>query len=179
MRPSNEPGLEDTQFLEKLLQDLDLLDAEVRPGSDVAGAAGGVAVGGAAAFGALYGLGTTGLGSVGITSGLAAAGALVGGGLAAGVGVLAAPVAVLGAAGYAVVRSRRQQRVARLQRACLAKAVSKQSDILLRLEQSPHLSPETVQELRTRNTSLATMIRRLQKHVVAGYRRPPALCESP
>jgi hypothetical protein len=66
------------------------------------GAAIGVGVGGAVSFAALYFGGTVGLSAVGITTGLATVGALVGGGMAAGVAVLAAPIAVFGIGGYAI-----------------------------------------------------------------------------
>lgn len=56
----------------------------------------GAGTGAGLSFAALYFGGVTGLSAAGITSGLAAAGALVGGGMAAGVAVLAAPVAILG-----------------------------------------------------------------------------------
>ena len=60
-------------------------------------------IGGVGSFAALYGLGSVvGLSAAGITSGLAAAGGIVGGGMAAGVFVLAAPVAVLGGVGVGV-----------------------------------------------------------------------------
>ena len=56
----------------------------------------GAGIGGVGSFAALYGLGSVvGLSAAGITSGLAAAGGIVGGGMAAGVFVLAAPVAVI------------------------------------------------------------------------------------
>lgn len=154
-------GLTEVDFLERLLADLDLLDAEVEGRGDVAGAAVGAGVGGAAAFGALYGLGTTGLGAVGVSSGLAAAGALVGGGVMAGVGVLAAPVAVLAAGGFAVARHRRRRRVATLQSQVLAKAVTRQSEVLRCLEADSGATDQQRVELRARNDTLAEIIRRL------------------
>ena len=68
---------------------------------------GGSGVGAAASFGALYTLGTTGVSAAGITSGLATAGSIVGGGMVAGIAVLAAPVAVLGIGGYAIVKHKK------------------------------------------------------------------------
>ena len=67
---------------------------------------------GAGAFGALFLAGTTGLTAAGITSGLAAAGALVGGGMVAGIGVLAAPVAILRIGGYALAKKRKNAKYA-------------------------------------------------------------------
>ena len=57
----------------------------------------GAGIGGVGSFAALYGLGVVGLSAAGITSSLATAGTIVGGGMAAGVFVLAAPVAILAA----------------------------------------------------------------------------------
>lgn len=74
--------------------------------SEVLGAALGAGAGAAISFAALYAGGAVaGLSAAGITSGLAAAGGLVGGGMAAGVFVLAAPVAILAVSGYAVFKS--------------------------------------------------------------------------
>ena len=73
----------------------------------------GGALGGSASLTALItGGSVTGLSAAGITSGLAAAGAFVGGGMAAGVFVLAAPVAVLAVGGYAVAKRRRNAKLA-------------------------------------------------------------------
>lgn len=69
----------------------------------------GSGVGAAASFGALYTLGTTGVSAAGITSGLATAGSIVGGGMVAGIAVLAAPVAVLGIGGYAIVKHKKMR----------------------------------------------------------------------
>lgn len=73
-----------------------------------------------------------GLSAAGITSGLGAAGALVGGGMAAGIGVLAAPVAILGVAGYALAKKRKNAKMA----AALATAIGRLYDIQARLMQN-------------------------------------------
>ena len=65
----------------------------------------GAGVGGAISFTALYGLGTVGLSGAGIMSGLAAAGGIVDAGAAAGIFVLAAPVAVLAGTGVAISKN--------------------------------------------------------------------------
>ena len=96
------------------------------------GAAIGATAGGAGAFGALFLAGTTGLSAAGITSGLAAAGALIGGGMVAGIGVLAAPVAILGIGGYALAKKRKNAKHA----AALATAIGKLYDIQSRLMQN-------------------------------------------
>ena len=73
-----------------------------------------------------------GLSAAGITSGLATAGALVGGGMVAGIGVLAAPVAILGIAGYAIAKKRRNAKLA----AALGTAIEKLYRIQRRLSQN-------------------------------------------
>ncbi|MGL4986919.1 MAG: hypothetical protein ACRC5H_07270 [Treponemataceae bacterium] len=83
----------------------------------------GSALGGAGALATLSALGTTGLSAAGITSGLAAAG--MGAGMVAGIGVLAAPIAVLGIAGYAIAK---KQKAAKLATA-LNRAIKKLYDI--------------------------------------------------
>lgn len=67
----------------------------------------GSAVGAKGSLIALTLLGVKGLSAAGITSGLAVAGHLFGGGMVAGIGVLAAPIAVAGVAGYAIVKKRK------------------------------------------------------------------------
>ena len=76
---------------------------------EVLGGALGATAGGIASFAALYGLGTAGLSAAGMTSALAAAGAVVGGGMAAGVFVLAAPVAIGAGVGVGLAAKLRQR----------------------------------------------------------------------
>ncbi|ENM2126625.1 hypothetical protein AB6W13_003687 [Escherichia coli] len=94
-----------------------------------AAALAGSGVGAAASFGALYALGTTGVSAAGITSGLATAGSIVGGGMVAGIGVLAAPVAVLGIGGYAIVKHVKNGKLT----AALTHAIQKLYDVQERL----------------------------------------------
>ena len=68
----------------------------------------GAAAGGAVSLAALSGLGVAGLSAAGITSGLATAGALIGGGMVAGIGVLAAPIALLGLGGYMAANKKKK-----------------------------------------------------------------------
>lgn len=89
----------------------------------------GSSAGAAGSLGALYLLGTTGFSAAGITSGLATAGALVGGGMVAGIGVLAAPIAVLGIGGYALMKKRKNAQLA----AALGEAIAKLYNIQERL----------------------------------------------
>lgn len=157
--------LSNEDFLKKLFDDLDQLNDEASSEGEVAGAATGAGIGGAASFAALYGLGVPGFSAVGITSALAAAGSIVGGGMVAGVGVLAAPVAVLAVGGYALVNHNKQKRVRGLQRDVLAKAVSQQNAILQRLQRKHNLSEAAVAELRAKNEVLAQIIRKLRAKV--------------
>jgi hypothetical protein len=87
--------------VQRILRDL---ESNVPGITEGFGALTGAGVGGAASLAALSGLGVSGLSAAGITSGLAAAGSLVGGGMVAGVGVLAAPVAILGIVGYSIFK---------------------------------------------------------------------------
>lgn len=89
----------------------------------------GAAVGGSGSFMALSSLGYAGLSAPGITSGLAAAGSIVGGGMVAGIGVLAAPVAILGVTGYGLAKRRKSAKLA----AALGQAIGRLYDIQARL----------------------------------------------
>jgi hypothetical protein len=155
--------LDDEDVLKSLYNDLDKIDAASGGASETLGAAAGAGVGAAASFAALYGLGVTGLSAAGITSGLAAAGALIGGGMVAGIGVLAAPVALLAVVGWAAASHRKKQRVQQLQRDVLAKAITKQNGILAALERSAELSDAAVRELRDRNAVLVQIIDALRR----------------
>jgi hypothetical protein len=157
--------LDNEDFLKKLFDDLDSLNDQTSATMDVAGAAAGAGLGAAGSFAALYGLGVTGLSAAGITSGLAAAGALIGGGMVAGVGVLAAPVAVLAVSGFAAVNYRRRKRITALQRDVLQKAIQKQNAILQRLSKKSDLSAEETAELEARNKILVEVIKSLKAKV--------------
>lgn len=103
-------------------------------------AACGAGVGGAGAFAALSALGVSGLSAAGITSGLAAAGTIVGGGMLAGIGVLAAPVAVLALGGYAIAKKRKNAKLA----ASLATAINKLYEVQVRLMQNAEYFKEEI-----------------------------------
>ncbi|MDP3010681.1 MAG: hypothetical protein Q8N30_16635 [Methylococcales bacterium] len=94
------------------------------------GAITGAGIGGAASFAALSGLGVSGLSAAGITSGLAAAGSIVGGGMVAGIGVLAAPVAILGIVGYSIFKHKKVKK----QTAALQYAIGELYAIMQRLQ---------------------------------------------
>ena len=154
--------LESEKFLKSLFEDLDKIDSEVRDGSEGIGAVVGGGVGAAGSFAALYGLGVVGLSGPGIMSGLAAAGAIIGGGAAAGVGVLAAPVAVLAVGGYAAMGHLKKKRVRRLQGQVLAKAIGKQNEILRKLANRADLSGRVGGELEARLDLLRHVVESLQ-----------------
>ena len=100
----------------------------------------GSGVGAAGSLAALYGLGVTGLSAAGITSGLAAAGSIVGGGMVAGIGVLAAPIALLGIGAYAIAKKRKNAKLA----AALGAAIRKLYDIQARLMQNAEYFKEEI-----------------------------------
>ena len=100
----------------------------------------GSGVGAAGSLAALYGLGVTGFSAAGITSGLAAAGSIVGGGMVAGIGVLAAPVALLGVVGYAIVRKMKNAKLA----AALGTAIRKLYEIQERLMRNAEYFKEEI-----------------------------------
>lgn len=112
---------------EDMKEALDELRRDEPKVADAAGAAVGSTLGGAASFTALYFGGVTGLSAAGISSGLATAG--LGAGMVAGIGVLAAPVAILGIAGYAITKKRRNAKLA----AALSRAIEKLYEIQERL----------------------------------------------
>lgn len=156
--------LNNEDFLKNILNDLDKIgDVSNAGGFGAAGV--GAGVGAAASFAALYGLGTVGLSAAGITSGLAAAGALIGGGMVAGIGVLAAPVAILAVGGFAIFHSAKNKRVKQLQNDVLAKAITKQSSILAALKDSKNKSESTLAELKARNSILTQIIVGLQAKI--------------
>ena len=106
---------------------LDELHRDEPEVADAAGAAVGGTLGGAASFTALYFGGVTGLSAAGITSGLATAG--LGAGMVAGIGVLAAPVAIFAIVGYGIAKKRRNAKLA----AALGRAIEKLYKIQERL----------------------------------------------
>lgn len=130
--------------------------------STVLGAMTGGAVGGAASFAALYGLGVSGLSAAGITSGLATAGAVFGGGMAAGVFVLAAPVAILSIAGYGIAESRRQNKLKEERQRLYTLALQKHQAIINALKQEASASKERMDYLQKLNILLQKAIQDLK-----------------
>jgi hypothetical protein len=135
---------------------------------EVLGAALGSGVGGGIGFAALYFSGTVGVSAAGITSGLAGAGALVAGGMAAGVFVLAAPVAVLGVAGYAVVSQRNSRKLDQQKDRLLQTALQRRDAILARLKDDAAANAERVDYLTALNAVLQGIIRDLRHDLGQG-----------
>ena len=90
----------------------------------------GAGIGGVGSFAALYGLGVVGLSAAGITSSLATAGTIVGGGMAAGVFVLAAPVAILAATSVGVASHLKNKQLRREKERLYKEALKKHDAII-------------------------------------------------
>lgn len=97
---------------------------------------GGTGVGAGIGFAGLYFLGTVGLSAVGITTGLATAGTLVGGGMAAGIGVLAAPAIILGAAAYYIVSQINKKKLKETKEMLLQEVLRKHNGIIEELKRT-------------------------------------------
>ena len=123
------------------------------------GAGGGAAL----SFAALYSLGVTGLSAAGITSGLAAAGAVVGGGMAAGIGVLAAPVVL----GYALFSSNKHKQLMREKRELYNMALQKQNQLIAMLQKQNQMNKERADYLNSLVIMLKAAVRDLQSDLAA------------
>lgn len=146
---------------ESMKETLDELRRDEPKVVDTAAAAVGSTLGGAASFTALYfGGSVPGRSAAEITAGLAA-GAIVGG-MMAGVGVLAAPVAVLGVVGYAIAKKRRnaKQEAARnaKQEAALRRAIEK----LYAIQERLMTNAEYIREVLAENEAYIT---ELEKYI--------------
>ncbi|WP_300838067.1 hypothetical protein [uncultured Bilophila sp.] len=116
---------------------------------EILGAGLGASAGAAASFGALWALGTAGLSAAGITSGLATAGALVGGGMVAGIGVLAAPIAILATIGYGIFSSRRHKQLIQAKQYLYEEVIKKHNRILKELENRANLQEDRIEYLQS------------------------------
>jgi hypothetical protein len=105
----------------------------------------GAAIGAGGSLAALSALGVTGLSAVGISTGLATAGALVGGGMVAGIGVLAAPVAILAVVGFTIAKKIKSARLA----ASLGKAISGLYDIQTQLIENAEYFKDEISGIKT------------------------------
>ncbi|EEH97081.1 hypothetical protein EHZ13_01325 [Clostridium perfringens] len=130
--------------------------------SEVLAAAAGMGAGAAGSFAALGALGIAGYSAVGITTGLATAGGIVGGGMVAGIGVLAAPIAVLGVGGYALVANKKKKELLVEKKALLQEAIRKQNIIIDKLKNKVQLQEEKARELESMNIILTGIINDLK-----------------
>lgn len=132
------------------------------PMSDILAGVLGAGVGSVASFAALYGLGVTGLSAAGITSALAAAGTIVGGGMAAGIFVLAAPVAILSATGIRIATVRRQKQLHQEKERLLNAAIEKNYAITTALQREVCATKERAEYLQSLNLLLQQAIKDLR-----------------
>lgn len=123
----------------------------------------GAGLGGVGSFAALYGLGTVGLSAAGITSGLAAAGGIIGGGMAAGVFVLAAPVAVLAASGVGIATHLRNKQLKEEKDRLYKEALKKHQAIIQSLKDEVDADKERTAYLHSLNILLQQAIKDLKK----------------
>ncbi|MCR4555436.1 MAG: hypothetical protein K5766_01340 [Alphaproteobacteria bacterium] len=131
--------------------------------SEVLAGALGAGIGGVGSFAALYGLGVTGLSAAGITSGLAAAGAVIGGGMAAGLFVLAAPIAALAAAGAGIALHRKNKLLRQEKERLYKEALRKHEAIIKALKDEANASKERLDYLQSLNILLTQAIKDLKK----------------
>lgn len=127
----------------------------------VAGAL-GAGVGGVGSFMALYGLGTVGLSAAGITSGLAAAGSIVGGGMAAGIFVLAAPVAIAAGTGVALASHLKNKQLCQEKERLYKEALAKHQAIIRALKDESDASAERLEYLQSLNILLERAVNDLK-----------------
>ncbi len=146
MSMSNEEILKEKEKSSKeVAQILEKLEKDYPGVTEGVASAVGAAAGGAGSLAALVlGGKVVGLSAAGITSGLSAAGAIVGGGMAAGIGVLAAPVAILGIAGYALAKKHKNAKLA----TALATAISKLYSVLERLQENAEYFKNEIAEVK-------------------------------
>ncbi len=101
----------DTQVGKEIKSIMTQLESDAPGVTEGLGTLIGSTAGGAISLTALSTLGISGLSAAGITTGLATAGSIIGGGMVAGIGVLAAPIALLGLGGYALAKRRKKARM--------------------------------------------------------------------
>ncbi len=122
----------------------------------------GAGMGGVFSFAALYGLGMVGLSAAGITSGLATAGALIGGGMAAGIFVLATPVAGLAAVSVGVASHLKNKQLKQEKERLYKEALLKHEAIIQALKTETEASKDRMDYLQSLNILLQQAIKELQ-----------------
>ena len=123
----------------------------------------GAGIGGVGSFAALYGLGVVGLSAAGITSSLAAAGTIVGGGMAAGVFVLAAPVAILAATSVGVASHLKNKQLRREKERLYKEALKKHDAIIKAIKADADADKERLDYLQKLNILLQQAIKDLRQ----------------
>lgn len=129
---------------------------------EVLGGALGATAGGIASFAALYGLGAVGLSAAGMTSALATAGALVGGGMAAGVFVLAAPVAIGAGVGIGLAAKLKADQLNQEKERLYKEALRKHQAIIQALKDEADASKERLDYLQSLNVLLTKAVNDLR-----------------
>ena len=122
----------------------------------------GAGIGGVGSFAALYGLGVVGLSAAGITSSLATAGTIVGGGMAAGVFVLAAPVAILAATSVGVASHLKNKQLRREKERLYKEALKKHDAIIKAMKADADADKERLDYLQSLNILLQQSIKDLR-----------------
>lgn len=122
----------------------------------------GAGIGGVGSFAALYGLGVVGLSAAGITSSLATAGTIVGGGMAAGVFVLAAPVAILAATSVGVASHLKNKQLRREKERLYKEALKKHDAIIKTMKADADADKERLDYLQSLNILLQQAIKDLR-----------------
>lgn len=123
----------------------------------------GAGIGGVGSFAALYGLGVVGLSAAGITSSLATAGTIVGGGMAAGVFVLAAPVAILAATSVGVASHLKNKQLRREKERLYKEALKKHDAIIKAMKADADADKERLDYLQKLNILLQQAIKDLRQ----------------
>ena len=122
----------------------------------------GAGVGAVGSFAALYGLGIVGFSGPGIMTGLAAAGSVVGSGAAAGVIVLAAPVAILAASGVGIAAHLKHKQLKQEKERLYQEALKKHNAILEALKKESDADKERIDYLNSLNILLQQAIKDLK-----------------
>lgn len=115
----------------------------------------GAGIGGVGSFAALYGLGSV--------VGLSAAGSIVGGGMAAGVFVLAAPVAALAAGGVGLAAHLKNKQLRQEKERLYKEALKKHEAIIQALKSEADADKERLDYLQSLNILLTQAIKDLKK----------------
>ena len=122
----------------------------------------GAGIGGVGSFAAPYGLGVVGLAPAGITSSLAPAAPIVGRGMAAGVFVLAAPVAILAATSVGVASHLKNKQLRREKERLYKEALEKHDAIIKAMKADADADKERLDYLQSLNILLQQAIKDLR-----------------